>query len=49
MENLAPCYRHPRHVRIASCVDCTAWHLAVLAARRGARAERSATGLRLAA
>jgi hypothetical protein len=24
-----PCYRHPRRVWIASCQDCTAWHLAV--------------------
>ncbi len=26
------CLRHPRHVWIASCPDCTAWYLAGLRA-----------------
>ncbi|PWW24004.1 hypothetical protein JD79_03181 [Geodermatophilus normandii] len=26
------CFRHPRHVWIASCPDCTAWYLAGLRA-----------------
>jgi hypothetical protein len=30
----ALCHRHPRHVWIASCPDCTSWHLAALRARR---------------
>ena len=29
-----PCYRHPRGVWIASCHDCTAWHLVVAVGRR---------------
>ncbi len=29
------CLRHPRHVWIASCPDCTAWYLARLQAGRG--------------
>jgi hypothetical protein len=33
----AVCHRHPRHVWIASCPDCTTWHLADLRARRGVR------------
>ncbi|SDD50318.1 hypothetical protein SAMN05660690_4413 [Geodermatophilus telluris] len=33
----AVCHRHPRHVWIASCPDCTSWHLAVLRAGRQAR------------
>ena len=36
MSEHAPCTRHPRHVWIASCAECTAWHLAALAARRPA-------------
>ena len=28
----ALCHRHPRHVWIASCPDCTAWYLAGLRA-----------------
>jgi hypothetical protein len=35
----AVCHRHPRHVWIASCPDCTSWHLAGL---RAGRDERSA-------
>jgi hypothetical protein len=31
----AVCHRHPRHVWIASCPDCTSWHLAGLRAGRG--------------
>jgi hypothetical protein len=30
----ALCHRHPRHVWIASCPECTTWHLA------GQRAQR---------
>ncbi|MGX5656293.1 hypothetical protein ACWKWC_16085 [Geodermatophilus nigrescens] len=30
----AVCHRHPRHVWIASCPDCTSWHLAGLRAGR---------------
>jgi hypothetical protein len=26
------CHRHPRHVWIANCPDCTAWYLAGLRA-----------------
>jgi hypothetical protein len=29
------CHRHPRHVWIASCPDCTAWYLAGLRAAPG--------------
>ena len=38
------CFRHPRHVWIASCPDCTAWHLAGLRAapRTGDRAASAA-------
>ncbi|MEX5719467.1 hypothetical protein [Geodermatophilus maliterrae] len=32
------CLRHPRHVWIASCADCTAWYLAGLKAGRGEQA-----------
>ncbi|SFT50792.1 hypothetical protein SAMN05660657_01155 [Geodermatophilus amargosae] len=28
----AACHRHPRHVWIANCPDCTAWYLAGLRA-----------------
>jgi hypothetical protein len=28
------CYRHPRGTWIASCADCTAWHLVDAVARR---------------
>ncbi|MGY1694265.1 hypothetical protein [Geodermatophilus saharensis] len=35
MADRAVCHRHPRHVWIASCPDCTSWHLAGLRARRG--------------
>ena len=28
------CLRHPRHVWIANCPDCTAWYLAGLKAAR---------------
>jgi hypothetical protein len=31
-----PCSRHSRSVWIASCDDCTAWHLAGLRSRRTA-------------
>jgi hypothetical protein len=31
----AVCHRHPWHVWIANCSDCTDWHLASLRARRG--------------
>jgi hypothetical protein len=30
----APCNRHGRHVWLAYCPDCTAWHLATQIARR---------------
>jgi len=30
----AICYRHSRHGWVASCPDCTDWHLAKLAASR---------------
>jgi hypothetical protein len=33
MTERAPCYRHPRHVWIANCADCTAWHLAAQVTR----------------
>ena len=33
MTHRAPCYRHRRRTWIASCADCTAWHLAALTAR----------------
>jgi hypothetical protein len=38
------CFRHPRHVWIASCPDCTAWHLAGVRAtpRTGDRAASAA-------
>jgi len=49
MKNRIPCYRHPRDVWIAGCADCTAWHLAVVIARRDARADGSATVVRHAA
>jgi hypothetical protein len=29
-----PCYRHPRGTWIASCQDCTAWHLDAAVGRR---------------
>jgi alpha-D-ribose 1-methylphosphonate 5-triphosphate diphosphatase PhnM len=29
------CYRHRRGIWLASCDDCTAWHLADAVARRG--------------
>jgi hypothetical protein len=29
MTATTPCYRHSRGIWIASCSDCTAWHLAV--------------------
>jgi hypothetical protein len=32
MNEHAPCTRHHRHVWMASCAECTAWHLAALAA-----------------
>ena len=39
------CLRHPRHVWIASCPDCTAWYLAGLEAARGtAPAPRQPSG-----
>jgi hypothetical protein len=31
MNEHAPCTRHHRHVWMASCAECTAWHLATLA------------------
>jgi hypothetical protein len=34
MSTSTPCYRHPRNVWLASCDDCTAWHLAAAIARR---------------
>jgi hypothetical protein len=37
MAERAVCHRHPRHVWIASCPDCTSWHLAGLRAGRGGR------------
>ncbi|MGY1736019.1 hypothetical protein [Geodermatophilus sp. SYSU D00684] len=40
----AACFRHPRHVWIASCPDCTAWHLAGL--RAGAEDRPAAPGPR---
>ena len=36
MADRAVCHRHPRHVWIASCPDCTSWHLAGLRAGRQA-------------
>ncbi len=30
MPSRAVCLRHPRHVWIANCPDCTAWYLAGL-------------------
>ena len=33
------CYRHSRHVWVASCPDCTDWHLAQLAASRKDRSD----------
>jgi hypothetical protein len=37
MAERAVCHRHPRHVWIASCPDCTSWHLAGLRAGRDER------------
>jgi hypothetical protein len=37
-----PCYRHSRTTWIASCSDCTAWHLAAALAGRGAPARGAA-------
>ncbi|MGY1644137.1 hypothetical protein ACI782_23765 [Geodermatophilus sp. SYSU D00703] len=34
MPHSTPCSRHSRSVWIASCDDCTAWHLADLRSRR---------------
>jgi hypothetical protein len=34
MAERAVCHRHPWHVWIANCPDCTSWHLAALRARR---------------
>ena len=34
MTATTPCYRHPRGIWIASCQDCTTWHLAVAVGRR---------------
>jgi hypothetical protein len=34
MADRALCMRHPRHVWLASCPDCTAWYLAGLRAGR---------------
>jgi hypothetical protein len=34
MPVLPACTRHDRHVWMACCPDCTAWHLAVEIARR---------------
>jgi hypothetical protein len=30
MSTTTPCYRHARKVWIASCDDCTAWHMALV-------------------
>jgi hypothetical protein len=38
MSHSTPCSRHSRSVWIASCDDCTAWHLADLRSRRDSRA-----------
>ncbi|MGY1590766.1 hypothetical protein ACI79D_02195 [Geodermatophilus sp. SYSU D00708] len=38
MPHRTPCSRHSRSVWIASCDDCTAWHLADLRSRRDAPA-----------
>ena len=34
MTATTPCYRQPRGIWIASCRDCTAWHLAAAVGRR---------------
>jgi hypothetical protein len=34
MTATTPCYRHSRGIWLASCQDCTAWHLAVALGRR---------------
>jgi cob(I)alamin adenosyltransferase len=39
MADRATCYRHSRSVWVASCPDCTDWHLARLAARRAERTD----------
>jgi hypothetical protein len=36
MSYRTPCSRHSRSAWIASCDDCTAWHLAALRSRRDA-------------
>lgn len=35
MSTISPCYRHARTGWIASCEDCTAWHLATVSSRHG--------------
>ena len=34
MSTTTPCYRHARKVWIASCDDCTAWHMALVSSPR---------------
>ena len=46
MSATTQCYRHPRGTWIASCTDCTAWHLADAVARRDRRAEALVAPLR---
>jgi hypothetical protein len=40
MNATTPCYRHSTW--LASCDDCTDWHLACLRARRNAAAQQTA-------
>jgi hypothetical protein len=35
MSTITPCYRHARKGWIASCDDCTAWHMASVNSLRG--------------
>jgi hypothetical protein len=48
MTATTPCYRHPRGMWIASCQDCTSWHLAVAIGRRAQTAPRPTTAARAA-
>jgi hypothetical protein len=36
---IRPCYRHAANRWVASCPDCTAWHLTIQISRRDASAE----------
>jgi hypothetical protein len=48
MTATTPCYRHPRGIWIASCQDCTAWHLAAAIGRRALAMPRPSTAARVA-